>query len=372
MSIKDLSWKNKVTNKLKVAIILGTRPEIIKMSSVIRECQDKKLDFFILHTNQHYAESLDKIFFQELKLPQPKYNLRIGSGTHAEETGKMLIGIEKILVKEKPSIILVEGDTNTVLAGALSAVKLHIKVGHIEAGLRSYFSEMPEEINRILTDHCSDFLFAPTKKAKEILLSEGIPQKKIFITGNTIVDAVYQNLELAKKKSKTLRKLNLEKEEYFLLTAHRQENVDNKEKLKEILEGLKQIYKKFNLPIIYPIHPRSKKKISEFRLKVPLGTKLIEPVGYLDFLQLQTNAKLILTDSGGVQEEACVLKVPCVTLRENTERPETLEIKSNILSGANPKKIIEAMRIMLSRRNWKNPFGNGKAGKKIIEILLKL
>ena len=189
---------------MKVLIILGTRPEIIKMTPVIRECRRQKLDFFILHTNQHYSKNLDKIFFEELELPQPKYNLRVGSGSHAEETGKMLIGIEKVLTKEGPDVVLVEGDTNTVLAGALAAVKLHIKVGHVEAGLRSYFRKMPEEINRILTDHCSDFLFAPTKKAREILLSEGISEKKIFVTGNTIVDTVYQNLKLARKKSRCL------------------------------------------------------------------------------------------------------------------------------------------------------------------------
>jgi len=286
---------------MQICIILGTRPEIIKMSSIIRECQKRNLEFFILHTNQHYSENLDKIFFEELELSKPKYNLKVGSGTHAEETGKMLIGIEKVLIKEKPDVVLVEGDTNTVLAGALAAVKLHIKVGHIEAGLRSYFREMPEEINRTLADHCSDFLFAPTQNAKKILLQEGIPKKKIFVTGNTIVDAVYQNLKLAKKKSKILNKLNLKKENYFLVTVHRQENVDKKERLKGILEGIGLIYKKFNLPIIYPIHPRSKKMIKKFNLKIPQGVKLIEPIGYLDFLQLEANAKLILTDSGGVQ-----------------------------------------------------------------------
>jgi len=357
---------------MRIAIILGTRPEIIKMSPIIRECQKKGINFFILHTNQHYSENLDKIFFEELDLPQPKYNLKVGSGTHAEETGKMLIGIEKVLIKEKPDIVLVEGDTNTVLAGALVAVKLHIKAGHVEAGLRSYFREMPEEINRILADHCSDFLFAPTKKAKDILLSEGIPKKKIFVTGNTIVDAVYQNLELARKKSKILDRLKLRKENYFLVTAHRQENVDKKERLKEILEGIALIYKKFNLPIIYPIHPRTQKMIKKFNLKIPQGVKLIEPIGYLDFLQLEANAKLVLTDSGGVQEESCILKVPCVTLRDNTERPETLEVGSNILAGATPKKILRCTSKMLNKkRNWKNPFGNGKAGEKIINIIQK-
>jgi len=358
------------SNKIKIAIILGTRPEIIKMSSIIRECQKRDLDFFILHTNQHYSENLDRIFFEELELPKPKYNLNVGSGTHAEETGKMLIGVEKVVIKEKPDIILVEGDTNTVLAGALAATKLHIKVGHIEAGLRSYFREMPEEINRILTDHCSDFLFAPTQNAKKILLQEGIPKKKIFVTGNTIVDAVYQNLKLAEKKSKILEKLNLEKKRYFLVTVHRPENVDKKERLKGILEGLRLIYKKFGLPIIYPIHPRTQKMMAKFKLSVPNSVRLIEPVGFLDFLQLEVNAKLVLTDSGGVQEETCILKVPCVTLRDNTERPETLEVGANILAGIKPDKILESVNKMINKeRDWENPFGDGNAGRKIVSII---
>lgn len=355
---------------MKIAIILGTRPEIIKMSPIIRECQKRHLNFFILHTNQHYTKNLDRIFFEELDLPKPKYNLNIGSGLHGEQTGRMLIKIEKVLIKENPDVILIEGDTNTVLAGTLAASKLYIKIGHVEAGLRSYFREMPEEINRVLTDHCSDFLFTPTKRAKETLLNEGIPKERIFITGNTIVDAVCQNLKLAKKKSKILEKLNLEKGKYFLVTAHRQENVDNKKRLKGILEGLIFIYNKFNLPMIYPIHPRAQKKIKEFRLKIPKGIKLIEPVGYLDFLNLESNAKLILTDSGGVQEESCILKVPCVTLRDNTERPETLEVGSNILARTNSTKILNSVEKMINKkRNWQNPFGDGKSAEIIIDIL---
>jgi len=358
---------------MKICIILGTRPEVIKMSPIVRVCQKKHIDFFILHTNQHYLENLERIFFKELELPQPKYNLGVGSKSHGKQTGEMLSKIEKVLMREKPDIVLVESDTNTVLAGALAATKLHIKVGHVEAGLRSYFREMPEEINRILADHCSDFLFAPTKKEKNILLKESIPQRKIFITGNTIVDAVYQNLKLAQKKSKILERLNLKKENYFLVTAHRQENVDKKERLRGILGGLGLIYKKFNLPIIYPIHPRTKKMVTKFKLSFPKGIKLIEPVGFLDFLQLEVNARLVLTDSGGVQEETCILRVPCVTLRDNTERPETLEIGSNILAGTNPQKILKCVSEMLSKkRNWKNPFGNGESGKKIIEKIIKI
>lgn len=355
---------------MKVCIIIGTRPEIIKMSPIIRELQKRCLKFFILHSNQHYSENLDRIFFDELELLQPKYNLNIGSGTHAEETGKMLVGIEKILIREKPSVILVEGDTNTVLAGALAAVKLHIKIGHVEAGLRSYSREMPEEINRILTDHCSDLLFTPTKDARAILLKEGLPEGKVFITGNTIVDAVYQNLKIAKKKSKILNKLKLKSQEFFLLTVHRAENVDKKKRIKGILDGLNLIHKRFKLPIIFSVHPRTQRMINKFRLKIPEGVRPIEPVGYLDFLQLQVNALLVLTDSGGVQEETCILKIPCVTLRNNTERPETLNVGSNILAGTNPERILKSSILMASKeRNWNNPFGDGKASKKIADIL---
>ena len=356
---------------MKISIILGTRPEIIKMSPVIRECEKQNLDYFILHTGQHYSYNLDKIFFKDLELPAAKYNLDVGSGTHAEETGKMLIGIGKILREEKPDIVLVEGDTNTVLAGALAASKLQIKVGHVEAGLRSYDRTMPEEINRVLADHVSDYLFAPTEKAKENLLREGIEEDKIFVTGNTIVDAVYQNLEIAKRKVDVRNKLNLNPKEYFLMTAHRQENVDAKNRLKGILEGLVLVYHEFNIPIIYPIHPRTKKRIEEFGLEVPEGVELIEPLGFLAFLQLEANAKLVLTDSGGVQEETCILGVPCVTLRDNTERPETLDVGSNVLVGVNQDRILEGVKKMLSKeRDWKNPFGDGCAGVKIVEILI--
>ena len=352
-----------------IAIILGTRPEIIKMSPVIRECEKRGLDYFILHTGQHYSYEMDRVFFEELELPQPKYNLDVGSGTHAEQTGKIMAGVEKILIKERPDVVLVQGDTNTVLAGALAATKLHIKVGHIEAGLRSYDRRMPEEINRVLTDHISDYLFAPTEKAKQNLLREGIDESKIFVTGNTIVDAVYQNLEIAERKVNVLKDLGLKSKEYFLVTAHRQENVDIKERLKGILKGLELIHEEFSMPVVFPMHPRTQRRIKEFGLSLD-GVEVIYPLGFLEFLQLEANARLVLTDSGGVQEETCILVVPCVTLRDNTERPETLEVGSNILVGTKPERILEGVRTMLNRENnWKNPFGDGKAGERIVEIL---
>jgi len=256
-----------------------------------------------------------------------------------------------------------------VLAGALAAVKLHIKVGHVEAGLRSYDRKMPEEINRVLVDHCSELLFAPTEKARRILLGEGIPEDMIFMTGNTIVDAVYQNLDIAERKVNILDELGLKEQRYFLVTAHRQENVDDKKRLKGILEGLELIHEEFDLPVIYPIHPRTRKRIKEFGLKILSGIRLIEPIGFLEFLQLEANAKLVLTDSGGVQEESCILGVPCVTFRENTERPETIEVGGNILSGCNPPKIVASCEIMLEKSGWSNPFGDGKAAKRIVKMV---
>lgn len=356
---------------MKLAIILGTRPEIIKLSPIIRLALLLRLDYFVIHTGQHYSDNMDRVFFHDLKLPYPKYNLNVGSVSHGEQTGKMLMKIEKVLEKEKPDIVLVQGDTNSTLAGALAATKLGIKVGHVEAGLRSFDKRMPEEINRVLTDHCSDYLFAPTQISKKNLLREGIGNYKIFVTGNTIVDAVYQNLEIAKRKRNALNNLNLEPEKYFLVTVHRQENVDDKSRFFGILKGLEKVSKEFNIPIVYPIHPRSRKRMVEFSLN-PEGVRLIDPVDFLTFLQLESNARLVLTDSGGVQEETCILRIPCVTLRDSTERPETIEVGSNILAGTNPERILKCVKEMISKEiGWKNPFGDGTASQKIIAILSK-
>jgi UDP-N-acetylglucosamine 2-epimerase (non-hydrolysing) len=354
---------------MSIAIVLGTRPEIIKMSSVVRECERRNLEYFVLHTGQHYSYEMDKVFFDELELPRPKYNLDVGSGSHAEQTGKIMIGVEKVLTKENPEVVLVQGDTNTVLAGALAASKLHIKVGHVEAGLRSFDRDMSEEINRIIADHISDYLFAPTETSRDNLLKEGIANDKIFVTGNTIVDSVYQNREIAERKTNVLKRLGLKSKGYFLVTAHRAENVDSRERLNEILKCLSRLGDEFSMPVLFPAHPRTKKMILEFGFKLD-GVQVIDPIGFLEFLQIEANALLALTDSGGVQEETCILGVPCVTFRDNTERPETIEVKSNILVGANANKIIEGVRLMLERGNgWINPFGDGQAGRWIVNLI---
>lgn len=364
---------NFMEKSLKISIIVGTRPEIIKMAPIIKLCQKRKINFFILHTGQHYSENLDKVFFDELGLPRPKYNLKIGSGTHGYELGRMIFLIEKVLIYENPDIVLVEGDTNTVLAGALAASKLQIKIGHIEAGLRSYSKKMPEETNRILTDHCSDYLFAPTIGAKRILAKEGILKDKVFITGNTITDAVSQNLKIAAKKSKILKKLGLNKGGYFVLTLHRPENVDSKSNISNIFLGLSLVHGWFGKPIIFSAHPRAEKNLDTFNIPMPSGLKIIKPLGYMDFLKLQSESALVLTDSGGIQEEACILKVPCVTLRENTERPETINAGANVLAGTDPEKIFSSAKKMINRRRmWKNPLGNGRAAEQIISVINRM
>ena len=350
---------------MKIAIILGTRPEIIKMAPIITELQQKKIKYFIIHSGQHYSHNLDKVFFKQLSLPRSDYKLDVGSVSAGEQTGLIITRVEKILKKNRPDLVLVQGDTNTVLGGAIAAKKLDISVGHIEAGLRSYDKHMPEELNRKLTDHCSDFLFVPTIKSRNILLREGIPKKKIFLTGNTIVDSVKSNIG----KKNNLTKLKVIPKKYFLVSLHRQENVDNSKRFKNIVNGLKKIRKEYVIPIIFPIHPRSKKMAKKYKIDLK-GIDIIEPVDYLQFLHLEKNAFLVLTDSGGVQEESCILKVPCVTLRDNTERPETIEVGANMIAGDNPEKILLCVKKMLrQKRNWRNPFGNGRAASKIVKII---
>lgn len=355
---------------MSVVIVVGTRPEIIKMSPLMRELLRRDVAFAVVHTGQHYSRDLDEVFFRELELPDPKFKLVSGSGSHAEETGSMLVGIEAALMHEEPDVVLVEGDTNSVLAGVLAAVKLQIPVGHVEAGLRSFDRTMPEEVNRIVADHLSESLFAPTDVARDVLLGEGIPRTRVFVTGNTVVDAVRQNLELARARSRILAKLRLRPHEYLLLTVHRQENVDVPGRLESILESLVSVQKQQGLPIVWPLHPRAARRMREFGMEVPSGVIATQPLGFHDFLVLESEAAVVLTDSGGVQEESCILQVPCVTLRDNTERPETLDSGGNVLAGASCDSITKAVDRMRSvPRNWMNPFGDGHAAERIVDVI---
>lgn len=352
-----------------IAIILGTRPEIIKMSPIIRACENQGVDYFILHTGQHYSYEMDQIFFEELCLSDAKYRLDVGSGSHGEQTGKMLAGIEKVLQIESPDHVVVLGDPNTALAGALVAAKMHIPVCHIEAGRRSYNRMMPEEINRIIIDQISDCLCTPNEVTQRNLLKEGIDSTKIICTGDPIVSAVRENLTVAQESSSILDDLHLIPKGYILVTAHRAENVDTKERLEGILIALRALSTEFSLPVIFPVHPRTEKKIREFGLSLD-GISVTKPLGYLAFLHLEANARLVLTDSGCIQEEACILGVPCVTLRDDTERPETLAIGCNVLAGTDSDRIMSASQQMMSLDpGWKNPFGDENSGKQIVQFL---
>jgi UDP-N-acetylglucosamine 2-epimerase (non-hydrolysing) len=361
------------TWQMSICIILGTRPEIVKMSPIVRECVRRGIDHYVIHTGQHYSYEMDRIFFEELELGEARYNLNVGSGPHGQQTGKMLAGIESILVKDRPRAVLVQGDTNTVLAGALAASKMSIPIGHVEAGLRSFDRTMPEEINRVIADHVSDMLFATSLTSRANLLAEGINEKKIFVTGNTIVDAVKQNLEISKRKVCGLfNTLHLEKGSYILATLHRQENVDSKERLEGIMQGLQETGSALGYVVILPMHPRTRKNMATFGLATPPGIRIIDPLGFLEFLQLESNAHLALTDSGGVQEESCILGVPCVTLRNNTERPETVDVGANVVAGVESANIVKCAKHMSDRqRKWECPLGDGHAAKHMIDIIME-
>ena len=359
----------------KIGVVVGTRPGIIKMSPIIRALEQRRQGYFIAHTGQHYSYNLDRKFFEDLELPEPCFRNDVVSKAtlHGEQTALMIAGLESAFISSRPGIIIVGGDANTNLAGALAARKLGIRVAHVEAGLRSNDWRMPEEHNRVMIDHISEYLFAPTQEARENLVKDNV-KGKIFVVGNTIVDAVYQNMEIARSKSKILQTLGLIPQTYFVLTLHREENVDSAEILKSILEGIEQIAREFDYKTIFPIHPRTKKRISDFKLLHILESnpkvQVIEPIGYLDFLLLLSHARLILTDSGGIQEECCILKVPCVTLRDNTERPETLRVGANSLGGTSPQTMLRSIHEMLAKdRTWENPFGDGTAGVRIVEVL---
>jgi UDP-N-acetylglucosamine 2-epimerase (non-hydrolysing) len=349
---------------MKIISIVGARPQFIKTSPLFKEIK-KKNNGILVHTGQHYDYEMSKLFFDQLGIPEPDYNLGVGSSSQGEQTGKMVIETEKVLIKEKPDCVLVYGDTNSTLAGVLSAVKLHIKTAHVEAGLRSFDKSMPEEINRVLTDHCSDLLFAPTKTSVENLHRENI-KKGVHLTGDVMLDALQENIKLA-EKTRVLDELRIKPNDYFLTTIHRQSNTDNPQNLSNLLEALSNINEK----VVFPIHPRTAKFIKSHNLDDKIGKNIVltKPVGYLDFIFLEKNAKKILTDSGGIQKEAYMFKVPCITLRDNTEWIETVEDGWNVLVGTDKQKIINAVNEFQPKGKQRDIFGNGKASKNIVNIL---
>jgi len=364
---------------VKIVTIIGARPQFIKAAPVSRAISrhnskrgSAQIEDVIIHTGQHYDHNMSQVFFEQLKIHPPKYNLEVGSGKHGEMTGAMLARIEDVLLKEKPDLVLVYGDTNSTLAGALAAAKLLIPVAHVEAGLRSFNRRMPEEVNRILTDHVSDLLFCPTETAVRNLTNEGIIES-VFQTGDVMYDAFRFHKEQALKSSPILSELNLKPKEYSLATVHRQESTDDPEALLNIFNALEKIATK-DCPLIVPLHPRTKKilKQSHPMHRINPWVNLISPVGYLDMIALESQARIILTDSGGIQKEAYFAKIPCVTLREETEWLETLEDGWNHLGGRDTNTILDAYQAALQSRsgNQSNPYGDGNASKLILRHML--
>jgi len=354
---------------MKVASVVGVRPQFIKASVVSRALR-KNNEEILIHTGQHYDYEMNKIFFEELCIPEPDHYLGVGSGLHGYQTGEMLRKIEEILITEKPDLVLTYGDTNSTLAGALAASKLGIKNAHVESGLRSFDKSMPEEINRILTDHCSDILFCPTQNAVDNLRREGITEN-VYLTSDVMVDSLLFNKGIAEAKSSILSDLNLKSKDYLVATIHRASNTDNKENLRNITEAFQEL----NENIIFPVHPRTEKLLRKYELYESLRSSvtLIEPLGFLDFIKLMNHAKMILTDSGGVQKEAYILKVPCITLRENTEWIETIEDGWNVLVGSNKGKIVKTVKVFeVSASSHRNAYGDGRAGMVIESIIRSL
>jgi UDP-N-acetylglucosamine 2-epimerase len=352
---------------LKIATIVGARPQFIKIAAVSRRLR-RDAEEVLIHTGQHYDNNLSNIFFEELDIPQPKFNLGIGSGSHGHQTGQMMAKIEEVLIDEKPDWVLVYGDTNSTLAGALAAVKLHIKIAHIEAGLRSYNRLMPEEINRVLTDHVSDLLFCPSDVAVSNLAKEGITEGVINV-GDVMVDSLLFASEKAKGSSNIEEAYGVMPGKYLLATLHRAENTDVSHRLSNILEAFSSI----DTPILFPMHPRTRKAISEFGFDEKLSNPLIniiQPVGYLDMVLVEQSARMILTDSGGIQKEAYVLKVPCITLRDETEWVETVQTGWNILVGADIHQIVDAVKNFQEPADHPQLYGDGNAGQRIIDHIL--
>ncbi len=356
---------------MKILTVVGARPQFIKaaiLSNAIRATAG--VDEALAHTGQHYDEKMSNLFFNELDISAPKYNLEVGSKSHGEQTGLMLAKIEEVLLKEKPDVVVVYGDTNSTLAGAIAASKLHIPIAHIEAGLRSFNRKMPEEINRVLTDHCSTWLFAPTEDAVKNLCNEGVDQNIIYNVGDVMYDVTLHFSEKAKEESTILEDLKLDSKAYVLSTIHRAENTDDPVRLMNMLKALSLLNQK--IPVVLPMHPRTKKMLSLEQKDLIKDFKLIEPVGYLDMLSLEVGASMIATDSGGVQKEAFFSKVPCVTLRDETEWVELVDLGWNKLAspGLDHEEIYSIFSQQLeSRGNSGEPYGNGTAAEQIIEVI---
>ncbi len=361
---------------MKILNVAGARPNFIKIAPLMQEMKKHpEIHPILVHTGQHYDEKMSKLFFEDLQIPLPDTDLEVGSASHAVQTARIMMTFEQVLLQEQPDLVVVVGDVNSTIGCALPAVKLHIPVAHVEAGLRSFDRKMPEEINRVLTDAISEYLFVTEPSGEENLLNEGIPKEKIYVVGNVMIDTLLTN-KTRSNQSSVLHELHLGSQEYALLTLHRPSNVDVRETFLRILDALKEIQR--HLPVIFPIHPRTKKRIDEFGLTDQAAAmhnlRLIEPLGYLDFLKLVAEAKFVLTDSGGIQEETTILRVPCITLRETTERPITIQKGTNVVVGTDPARIIEESLNVLNGKvvsSQMPELWDGRAAERIVHILMQ-
>jgi len=354
-------------------IVVGTRPEIIKMAPLIRALEENSVPFVLVHCGQHYDYEMSQQFMEELELPKPNFSFKVRAYSPGLQTGRIITLVERVIKKVTPSLVLVEGDTNTVLASALGAIKLNISVGHVEAGLRSFDLRMPEEHNRRLVDHLSTYLFAPTENARKNLERESV-WGKTYVTGNTVIDAVIQHFPMAERKSTILESIRFEK--FALVTAHRAENVDDPAVLKSFVESFLEA----PIPIVYPIHPRTRKRLRQQKMWMKLSSsenvQVLPPLGYFDFLVLMKNCEMVLTDSGGLQEEATAppIRKPVLVIRLSTDRPEAVEAGFAKVVGVKKEKVLPAMERTLSEKGelpLLSPYGNGDAGKKIVKILME-
>ncbi len=355
----------------RVVTIIGTRPEVIKMAPVVESLDDLSHDHVLVHSGQHYDLEMDRVFFTDLEVRDPDHRFELKDQPPHDQVATTMRQIAP--VAEGADLVIVHGDTNTTLAGALLASKLGRPLAHVEAGIRSFDKTMPEEVNRIVTDQLSRLLFAPTSIARDNLSRENVTEG-IHVVGNTVIDALVANLPRAVRPSRAVTQLGLQAGRYILLTFHRAENVDDPSRLARALDAFEAVSRETGMPIVFPIHPRTSKRVEASglgpRVDDIANLRRIPPVGYLDMLALQKDAALVMTDSGGLQEEACYLRVPCVTLRENTERPETLDIGSNVLAGTDPDRILAAVRSQLARpRTWESPYGDGTTAKRIAAIV---
>lgn len=356
---------------IKVLSVVGARPQFVKAAAVSRVLRATPgFSEILVHTGQHYDDNLSEVFFRELEIPKAEINLGIGSGSHGEQTGRMLEALERVIGAQAADWVLVYGDTNSTLAGALAAAKLGVRIAHVEAGLRSFNRSMPEEINRVVVDSVSDLLFAPTAAAVANLEREGLGGRRIVRTGDVMCDALLRFASLAEGRSRILEKLGLDPRRYLLATVHRAENTDTPARLRAIFEGLAATSRR--LPVLLPLHPRTRKMLRDAKFNAPSGLRLIEPVGYLDMLQLERHARLVVTDSGGVQKEAYLSRVPCVTLRAETEWVELIEAGWNTLLPPHTAQAVElGLAAALERTvpDWRPLYGDGRAAEAIVAAL---